>query len=401
MSRRLSVFPVLEPFFGLFTILPAKVFHILSRIGRIGPFFSKALCYTDAMKKLLLKSGISDGFVQLPVGFIDSYLAEAGGTALKVYLYLLRCLQDPSVSLSLTDMADLFDVTPNKVLQALLYWQQLGLLRVSFEDGEATGITLLPLPEKKRGVKVLPEEEEPEDAPKRPSRPSEAAERKTAAEKPLPAEGIVDQDALMADDSFTSLLQLAEFYLKKPLSAAMRDAMAYAYVALGRREDMAEYLLEYCISRDHANPHYLRSVAAAWAKEGYQSLDELQEANSARNSVVYGVLQALGIRNRAPVKSETEFIERWTSDFDLPVVLEAANRTMARLHSPDFNYVNAILDRWKEAGVQTVEDIEKLDAGSKKNVSQPRKKAGSFRNFDERDVNYDELIRKFQNPDED
>ena len=356
------------------------------------------------MKKLLLKSRNSGGFVQLPVGFIDSYLAEAGGTALKVYLYLVRCLQDPSVSLSLSDMADLFDVTPNKVLQALLYWQQLGLLQVSFEDGEATGVTLLPLPEKKRSAKSLPEDEEAEEflkQEKRPQFPEEAPVRKVPQKKALPTEGVIDQDELMADESFTSLLQLAEFYLKKPLSAAMRDAMAYAYTALGRREDMTEYLLEYCISRDHANPHYLRSVAAAWAKEGYESLDELQEANQARNSVVYGVLAALGIRNRAPVKSETDYIERWTSDFDLPVVLEAANRTMARLHSPDFNYVNAILERWKESGVSSVEDIEKLDSGAKKPGPAPRKKAGSFRNYDERDVNYDELIRKFTDPDDD
>ena len=351
------------------------------------------------MKKLLLKSDISDGIVQLPVAFIDAYLAEAGGTALKVYLYLLRCLQDPSVSLSLADMADLFDVTPNKVLQALLYWQQLGLLRVSFDDGEADGITLLPLPEKKRSAKSLPEEEQ-EELPKHRARREEAP-RTLPVKKPLPAEGIIDQDALMADDSFTSLLQLAEFYLKKPLSAAMRNAMAYSYIALGQREDMTEYLLEYCISRDHANPHYLRSVAAAWAKEGYDSLEELQNANQARNSVVYGVLSALGIRNRAPVKSETEYIERWTSEFDLPVVLEAANRTMARLHSPDFNYVNAILERWKESGVTTVEDIERLDSGAKKTGSAPRKKAGSFQNFDQRDVNYDELIRKFSDRDED
>ncbi len=344
------------------------------------------------MKKLILKSRNFDGFVQLPVEFIDSYLAEAGGTALKVYLYLLRCIQDPTVVLSLSDMADLFDVTPNKVLQALLYWQRLGLLQVSFDDGEATGITLLPLPEKKHGAQVLPKEE----VPAVPASP-------VPAKKPALKEPVVDQDELMADESFTSLLQLAEFYLKKPLSAAMRDAMAYAYTALGRREEMAEYLLEYCISRDHANPHYLRSVAEAWAKEGYETLDELKEANQARNSVVYGVMSALGIRNRAPVKSETEYIERWTSDFDLPVVLEAANRTMQRLHSPDFNYVNAILDRWKESGVTSLEDIEKLDAAPQRgrSASSPRKNAGSFKNFTERDVNYDELIRKFQNPDED
>ena len=355
------------------------------------------------MKKILLKSRNSGGFVQLSVEFIDSYLAEAGGTALKVYLYLLRCLQDPEVSLSLADMADLFDVTPNKVLQALLYWQKLGLLKVSFEDGEAAEITVLPLPEKKRSAQPGDSEDEPEEEPVKTAPKELPAKDSPVRKAALPLEGIIDQDELMADEQFTSILQLAEYYLRKPLSAAMRDALAYAYTALGRREDMTEYLLEYCIGRDHANPHYLRSVAEAWSKEGYETLSELQEANASRNSVVYGVLSALGIRNRAPVKSETDFIERWTSDFDLPVVLEAANRTMARLHSPDFNYVNAILDRWKKSGVTTLEDIEKLDSGSasKQSAPAPRKKAGSFRNFEERDVNYDELIRKFANPDED
>ena len=109
------------------------------------------------MKKLSLRSEAEKLYIEVSADFIDLFMPEASEEELKVYLYLKRALMDPSILLSLHDMADLFDVTPKKILQALLSWEEKGVLSLEYADGEVCGITLLSEDKKK--------EEKREDIP--------------------------------------------------------------------------------------------------------------------------------------------------------------------------------------------------------------------------------------------
>ena len=51
--------------------------------------------------------------------FIDKYMPEANGEYVKVYLLLLRHLNDPSVSLDISKIADILDYTEKDVIRAL------------------------------------------------------------------------------------------------------------------------------------------------------------------------------------------------------------------------------------------------------------------------------------------
>ena len=84
--------------------------------------------------------------------FIDNYMKDANDAQLKVYLYLLRSAQDPSILLSVSDMADFFDATPNKVTLALRYWAEKGLLSLEFVNEELSDITLLPMPSEQKAA---------------------------------------------------------------------------------------------------------------------------------------------------------------------------------------------------------------------------------------------------------
>lgn len=50
---------------------------------------------------------------------------------------------------------------------------------------------------------------------------------------------------------------------------------------------------------------------------------------------------------------ELKYIEKWldTYDFTLELVLEACRRTMERLHKPNFEYADRILQRWSDQHV--------------------------------------------------
>ena len=102
------------------------------------------------MKKLILRTEKTLSSFDIPVEFVDKYLAEAPELSLKLYLYLLRSSLDPSVLLSVHEMADRFDVTPNKITLALHYWVEKGLLSLGYSDGELSDIMLLSVGKERR-----------------------------------------------------------------------------------------------------------------------------------------------------------------------------------------------------------------------------------------------------------
>jgi len=364
------------------------------------------------LKNLNLRSEIKKDYIEVPADFIDIYMPIASPEALKVYLYLLRAALDPSALMSVADMADLFDVTPNKILQALTYWESQGLLALSFEDDDLTDITVLPMPS---GEKTAPEEPQ---APVRAAssvKPVQSVVRQPFAVRntvtrtvsepvyaPEPEENpLLDLSVLDYDEAFGDLLALAEYYLKKPLTSSQRNTLGTCYLIFDRKADVVEFLLEYCIDQGHYSFRYIEAVARGWKDEGYNTLAEIRAGISTRSKSVYSIMNAFGLKNRAPAKTEADFIAGWTRDFDLPIILEACNRTMASIHTPSFEYTNSILVTWKNANVRTMTDITRLDEQrhiqprSTEKEQRPAKKTGTYANFDQRTTDYDAIIASF------
>ena len=65
----------------------------------------------DIMKTLTLKNKFQTNATLLPNDFIDNYMIDANGEFVKVYLFLLRHLDDPCSSLTLTTIADCLNLS--------------------------------------------------------------------------------------------------------------------------------------------------------------------------------------------------------------------------------------------------------------------------------------------------
>ena len=353
------------------------------------------------MKKLTLTNDKKNTNIEIPVDFIDIYMPEASGEALKVYLYLCRAAQDPSIVLSVNDMADLFDVTPKRILQSLSYWQDCGLLDLSYDGGELSEIRLV--------SDVSPAAVPSERRPQLPGARENI--RLLSADTSADAKGsgtkseadVLDPSVLDRDAEFSELLGLSEYYLKHPLNASQRNTLGICYLMFNRQSDIVEYLLEYCIEHGHTSFHYIEGVARGWKDDGYETLAEIKAGTSLRNKTVYSIMNAFGLGNRSPVREESEYIAKWTADFDLPVILKACERTMAAIHAPSFRYTDSILSSWRENGVRTEQDIDDADrrfrtqkaAEASRNTKTA--KPNPFRNFDERDTDYDSVINGYLN----
>ena len=76
--------------------------------------------------------------------FIDNYMATANGEFVKVYLFLLRHMEDSSMNLTISGIADCLNNTENDILRAFRYWESNGLLKLEYDcEHTISGIELL------------------------------------------------------------------------------------------------------------------------------------------------------------------------------------------------------------------------------------------------------------------
>ena len=72
----------------------------------------------------------------IPNIFIDKYMTNANGEFVKIYLYLVRCMDQSRQSCSISELADVFEHTEKDILRALAYWEKMHLLHLEYNDNQ-------------------------------------------------------------------------------------------------------------------------------------------------------------------------------------------------------------------------------------------------------------------------
>ncbi len=352
------------------------------------------------MKKLTLTNHAQSDTTVLENEFIDRYMAQANGEYVKVYLLLLRHLNEPTGTLTVSRIADLLDDTEKDVLRALNYWKKQGLLDYETKADEDTDATPVPLNE--QGPVSAPEA-------KTATRAAEAGAGARAAEAAAgarPAEAAAGADVssmqqYKSQKELKELLFVAEQYLGKTLSPSDIETLTYFYESLQMSEELIEYLLEYCVDNGHKSMRYIQKVALSWHDRNITTVEEAKAGTTQYNKNYYGVLNAFGIKGRGPAANEITYIQKWTEEygFDLDLILEACSRTVNTIHQPSFEYADSILKNWFTKDVRSLQDVQALDAAyqqQKENRKKSRDTASNnkFNNFENGSYDLDDLERK-------
>lgn len=334
------------------------------------------------MKTLTLKNKFQTNVTLLSNDFIDNYMVNANGEFVKVYLFLLRHLDDPCFSLTISMIADCLNNTENDILRAFRYWESAGLLSLEKdEDGRITGIELQKAAPAQK--KILT---------------SSAAEAKPSKAVPI--------DSLRAQKELRSLLFIAEQYLGKTLSRTDVDAITYFYDTLHMSADLIEYLIEACVENGHKSIHYIQKVALSWADSGITTVSQAKEQSMAYSKSCFTVLNAFGIKNRGPASSELTYIKKWSEEygFAAEIIQEACRRTISATHQPSFEYADTILTKWHESGIRHLDDIASLDEAFQKEKAARRTApaaskaaARNLSNFERRSYDMDSLEEQLLN----
>lgn len=324
--------------------------------------------------------------------FIDYYMTEANGEFVKVYLYLVRLLNSGR-AITVTEIADHFNLTENDICRAIRYWIKQGVLQLEYtSDKILTGITMLPLSPK------APNREEASLLSMLGVEEISDTSEKNEIEIPIDTEAAAAEEirnsvvipkkvsykaafieAKKNDEDFGNLLYQTEIYFAKPLTQSDINSLLYIYEELSFSPDLLEYLVEYCVSIGKKSCRYIEAVALEWYKNNITSVEDAKVASKNYNSIYVTVLKQLGIPRRVPTPTETAFIDTWynTYSFNKNIIIEACKRAItANPHSANFNYVNGILESWHKQNVKKLSDIEALD---KKWAEEKKKKTTSKR----------------------
>ena len=330
------------------------------------------------MTKLTLMNHAQSTTTVLENEFIDRYMAKANGEYVKVYLLLLRHLHEPSGTLTISEIADKLECTEKDVTRALNYWKKQGLLDYA---------SVADISDKSKSS-------------------SEKIEKTSGAglSAPVKTPASTGSQKSRRNKEFKQLLFVTEQYLGKPLSSTESESMIYFYETLQMSAELIEYIIEYCVENGHKSMHYIQSVALSWHKQNIKTVAEAKSTSLLYSKNCYSVLNAYGIKGRAPAVSEITYIRKWNEEygFALEIILEACNRTMNAIHQPNFEYTDSILKNWLSKNVKTLNDIIALDADYQKEKERRKKQPAKpkaatnnkFNNFESRNYDMNDLERR-------
>lgn len=361
----------------------------------------------------------------VPNRFIDEYMTNANGEFVKIYLYLLRCMNTPDCDFSISMIADKLEHTERDVTRALKYWESKNLLHLEYDlDNSLSGIYLVdlqsqtapfsyeaPAPQLNPGSVSPQTQQAPSPSPaaamqqNRRTQPTAMQQQNSSDPASQKRSYSLDELARFQEsDDVQELVFISSQYLGRQLNQSELNSMFYWYDSLHFCAELIEYLIEYCIGKGHTSFHYMDKVATAWAENHISTVEQAKQQSAAYSQDVYTVMRAFGINGRNLVDFETSYIRKWTGEygFTADIITEACRRTMQSIQKPSFEYADTILSNWKRNNVHHMEDIVKLDTAFQKSKTNSgvtlrqnnNASKNKFNNFPQRSYDYDELERQ-------
>lgn len=342
----------------------------------------------------------------LPDVFLDEYMPNADGTALKVYLYLIRQAHAQERTADFSGILSLLSITEEELDSALSFWEQAGLLSFTFRKERGKEriqnielLRILPLSENKGAQQLFEKnksaessdpEEEPLKAAAPPKNPELSADR---------------MKALESNSEARQILFITEQYLGKPLSRTDMRRILYLYDELHFSLDLIDYLIEYCVAKGKKSLNYIETVGLAWHRQGIRTPEAAKAAVNLAGSQHYQIFKFFGIRSHDPVPAEIQLMDKWLKDygFSSEIIEEAARRTLEKTGNPSLPYADRILSDWAKEKVHRMDDILKLDEVHRQEVSVKESSAGKrskakrekgenrFNDFKQRAYDYEQL----------
>lgn len=302
--------------------------------------------------------------------FIDHFLSELSGEAVKVYLALLRLAGDRQSGFSCSLISSRVGTGVREVRTALDALSSKGLLSLDYDsEGELCDIC----------INEIATDRTAEETPVRKEKAPVEMARPVKEETKEPPQMDTEATELRSDPEVKTILFIAQRYLGRTLSNKDLQMITYWYFDLHMSVDMIDYLITSSIEKGKTSISYMNQIAIAWYKKGIGSKEEAAMEQRQFSSEANAVRRAFGISGHALAPAELDFIDRWFHEwgFSEELVTEACSRAIVNTGKANYAYAEKILKGWHDKGIKTLDKVAESDSAHRQENEKKYNRAGS------------------------
>lgn len=321
--------------------------------------------------------------------FINDFMPQARGTFVKVYLlgYKFACSGEEYSNKAISRQLSILE---SDVLKAWDYWENQGIIEKinKSEDTEYYDVKFLNLKQLYISNSLFNGEG-------------------TVIEQEKEVSEYDEFLSKISNPKVANLFTKIDYYMRREVPYSQKRDVASWMETYNMPPELIEEAFLYATEvKKVRKMKYIEAIVRNWADSNVRTKEALEQNYFEYDEKFYRyskVKRALGLTSKEFTENDFSMVNSWFEDFnyDLEMILRACERG-SNVKNPSFAYINGVIKSWKEKGIKTVEDIDKLDIKEKSLVESKkanRVRTTKFHNFDQRSNKYtaeelEEIARK-------
>lgn len=349
----------------------------------------------------------------VPGDFIKNNMPSSGGEHVKTYLMLLYLVQTRT-PFDISVLADMLETTEKDVTRSLKHWSDKGLIKLTKEGREITGISFI-----SKETDALPDDRGDIPAPKE----TAAISRGSEITDPLTDEAASDDDdddvdeksspkiekfvvtpqmfeEIDSDENFSVLSTIVRKYFNREISRMEYELLIQFYYRMGKNLDICEQIIAHCADKNKTSMRTVDKLSIECIENGCKDAASVSYYLN-RKSIAAEIIELSGIDKKKLPKDKMEMVDKWflTYHFSLDMIREAFGKGAVKGGEDPFPYVNGILTKWYDEGITTLEQVRIKDEKHRDEQNRSRQSRRgapgqpgktAFNNFEQRSDDYSE-----------
>jgi DnaD/phage-associated family protein len=291
--------------------------------------------------------------------FINDFMPMANGTYVKVYLlgYKYANDKDPSLSINHRTIAKHLNIPLSDVLDAWDFWEQKGIIKKlpsKTEDSTEYSVEFLNLKQlyvynNFKAANAAKEDEEP-------SKPYYCSPSDLVEATKVP--------------EFKEMFRYIDQIYRRPLHPNEKKKVLDWVYNYNMDTDLIVRAFMYCVEQRNAKSlKYIGAVITTWYDNGITNMDQLDkhlEKTDTRYNQYRKIYKFLGMNTNEIPEPTKKIMNKWIVqwNFSMDIILKACE-TAVKGNKINFNYIDGILNMWKENNVQSLKDLEEIEQARK------------------------------------
>ena len=283
----------------------------------------------------------------VPCAIAEQYIRLSSELQLKVLLLFLH--RGPSEQIENT-IAETLRVQPADVEDALNYWVQCGVL-INMQKAVTPPAQPQPETKQRSTVKVA--------APvKKPSR-----------------EDTIKRGAESKEIQF--MFSEVQMKLGRLVTQAEMSTLVWLHDNQGLSVPVILMAVEYAVSEGKTGFSYIEKLCLDWVKNGVDSLSAAEQRITAlyQSKTAWKICEnAFGISHRKATARELAYSDKWINSwgFSKDMLVQAYDRCVNSTTKLSFAYIDKILGKWHQNGINKPDQIEQAETKPSKSATRSR-----------------------------